>query len=160
MHPYLLKALALGPSSIYCLMMRIPVSDYDTVFEDDRFTVREVVAHLADWEPLFRTRMELALAKSNPEIFVYDEGDRAIDQKYSELDIEEQFAHYATERKKTLAFLTSLTPSDYRRPYIHPANGQMVIEDQANMLIGHDLYHVEQLIGYLDKAVPVTGPRS
>ena len=28
---------------------------------------------------------------------------------------------------------------------VHPERGEMAVEDQANMLLGHDLYHIEQL---------------
>jgi hypothetical protein len=150
MHPYLLKGVSLGPTVVKRLVELIPASKIDTALSDDRFTIREVVAHLADWEVLFRARMELAHSTPGSPITTYDEGERAIERNYSELDLQEQLDLYAAERAKTVAFLSSLTPSDFRLTYVHPAMGVMVIEDQANMLVGHDMYHVEQLAAYLN----------
>ena len=150
MNPYLLAAIPLGPRIVQRILARFDAEDADTVFEEDRFTIREVIAHLADWEPLFRGRMELALAEPGAAIVTYDEGERAVERNYASLDVDVQFAIYAAEREKTVAFLKSLNRSDFRLEYIHPTLGPTVLEDQANMLLGHDLYHVEQLTAYLD----------
>ena len=150
MNPYLLTAIPLGPSIFQRLVNRFDPSDLDKEFEPDRFTVREVIAHLADWEPLFRERMELALASPGSPIVTYDEGERAIELNYAAKDVQAELALYTAERAVTVAFLKSLAKPDFRLEYIHPAFGPKVIEDQANMLLGHDLYHVEQLTAYLD----------
>jgi len=152
MHPYLLKSLGLGPVVVRRLTVQIPSSQHDVALSEDRFTLREVVAHLADWEVLFRGRMELAHASPDSPIFTYDEGERAVELNYSGMDFQEQLDLYTSERKKTKAFLDSLTPGDFLLKYIHPALGPMTIEDQANMLVGHDMYHVEQLTQYLNAA--------
>ncbi len=149
MHPYLLKSLGLGPVVIRRLVGLIPDSMHDTALADDRFTVREVVAHLADWEALFRGRMETAFASPGSSIVVHDEGDRAVELKYAQSDIWKQLDLYTAERAKTQAFLNTLSKEQFDLTYIHPAFGTMIIEDQANMLIGHDMYHVEQLTAYL-----------
>jgi len=151
MQPYLLKSISLGPIVFRRLLARIPADQYDTALGDDRFTIREVIAHLADWEVLFRGRMEAAYSGANPTIVVLDEGDRAVELRYSETDIHAQLEKYTFERAKTSAFLLGLKPEQFRLGYVHPAFGQMVIEDQANMLVGHDMYHVEQLTEYLNR---------
>lgn len=150
MNPYLLTAIPLGPVVFKRLLDRFNPSDLDYSFETDRFTVREIVAHMADWEPLFRGRMELALSSPGAPIVTYDEGDRAIEFNYSGTDVVIEMARYSEEREKTVAFLRSLNKSDFRLGYVHPALGPKVIEDQANMLLGHDLYHIEQLTAYLE----------
>jgi hypothetical protein len=149
MHPYLLKGIGLGPTVVERLVGLIPEALHDSALGEDRFTLREVIAHLADWEVLFRGRMETALAVPGSRVVVLDEGDRAVELKYAETDVTEQLAIYKAERAKTVEFLSALAKEDFRLTYIHPAFGVMVIEDQANMLIGHDMYHVEQLTAYL-----------
>ena len=149
MHPYLLKSLGLGPIVTRKLIDQIPNERIDVALGEDRFTIREVVAHLADWEVLFRARMELAHQNPGASIVTYDEGDRAIERNYAGLDLSEQLDLYTAERAKTETFLRSLEAQDFRKQYEHPAFGLMTIEDQANMLIGHDMYHVEQLAEYL-----------
>lgn len=145
MHPYLIKGASLGPAAIRNLVEAIPDSEYDNPTGEDRFSVREVIAHLADWEVLFRRRMEDALETPGIAIEVYDEGDRAIELKYAETDLADQLNRFVVERSKTVALLSPLTPEQLRIQYRHPKHGLMAIEDQANMLIGHDMYHAEQL---------------
>ena len=153
MHPYLLKGLPLGPILVRRFAERIPAYQLDHCFEPDRFTTREVVAHLADWEVLFRTRMELALESPGSKIQVHEEGERAISERYCDLDLQQQLNKFEAEREKTTALIAGLSPEQLRAPYLHPAFGVMHVEDQANMLLGHDLYHVEQLSAYLDVAI-------
>ena len=150
MHPYLLISLPLGPGIVRKLVENIPESQYDVALAEDRFTVREVVAHLADGEVLFRARIESALNSPNAEVAGFDEGERATEQNYAGSNIEEQLALFEAERATTVSLLKSISIDQFRAPYIHPYFGQMVVEDQANMLVGHDMYHIEQLLAYSD----------
>lgn len=149
MHPYLLRSLSNGPTVMQRIVRLIPADRYDAALIAERFTIREVIAHLADWEPLFRGRMEIAFATPNAKIVSYDEGQRALDLKYAEANIDVQLELFATERAKTKAFVSKLDPVQVRQQYVHPELGPMTIEDQANMLIAHDMYHIEQLSAYL-----------
>ncbi len=149
MNPYLLKSIGLGPTVVRRLVNLIPDSKIDVALGPDRFTVREVVAHLADWELLFRGRMDRALTRPETSIVVHDEGQRAIEMKYSQSNLDEQLNIFSTQRQKTKLLLHSLTEEELAKCFIHPANGLMSITDQANMLLGHDMYHIEQLSAYL-----------
>jgi hypothetical protein len=80
---------------------------------------------------------------------VYDEGERAMAQNYGQSDIAERLAEFQAQRQRTVAFLSGLSPEDFDKPYEHPENGTMRLADQANMLLGHDLYHIEQIAAYL-----------
>ena len=149
MNPYLLKSIGTGPIVVRRLVNLIPPDKIDTALGPDRFTVREVVAHLADWEQLFRHRIDRALTRPHTSVVVYDEGQRAIDMKYGRANIDEQLNVFASQRQKTKILLHSLTDDELQRAFIHPALGPVTVEDQANMLIGHDMYHIEQLTAYL-----------
>jgi len=152
MHPYLVKGLTIGPILVRRFAERIPDYQLDHCFEADRFTTREVVAHLADWESLFRERMEIALHSPGAKVTLYAEEERAVSERYCDKNLGDQLNRYEAERAKTIDLVASLTPDQLRSPYLHPALGMMVLEDQANMLLGHDLYHAEQLSAYLDVA--------
>jgi uncharacterized damage-inducible protein DinB len=148
-NPYLLKSIGTGPIVVRRLVNLIPNDKIDTALGPDRFTVREVVAHLADWEQLFRHRIDRALSRPQTSIVVYDEDQRAKDMKYSKSNIDEQLNLFASQRQKTKILLHSLTDDEMQRAFIHPLLGAISVEDQANMLIGHDMYHIEQLSAYL-----------
>lgn len=129
------------------LYAMIPVDRLDVPTYPGRFTPREVIAHLADWEPILREeRMVEPLRNPGCAVLAYDEGERAADRGYTRLDVAAQLEVFATERAKTLAFLRGLKGEAWRATMIHPERGEMTLNDVANSLVGHDTYHVEQLL--------------
>lgn len=113
----------------------------------DRFSPLEVVAHLADWEVIFRGRIELALAQPGATATLYDEGERAAELNYAAADLHDELSKFTEERGKTVQLLRSLTPEQWKSTFQHPEKGTLTVQDQVTMLLGHDLYHVEQLLG-------------
>ncbi|HWA82928.1 MAG TPA: DinB family protein [Fimbriimonadaceae bacterium] len=149
MHFYLLIGLKAGPNVIGRLVELIPEKDYDRPLSEDRFTPREVMAHLADWEPILRDRVRTAVENPGATIAAHDEGQMAIDHKYAESNIGEQTRLFQEERAKTVAYAENLTPEQLCQAVMHPERGRLTTEELIGMLLGHDMYHVEQLVAYL-----------
>ena len=153
MNFYLMPAIELGPLTVKRLMRQIPEQRWDETLHPDRFTPREVVAHLADWEPIMRERLRTAVTTPGQTIAAYDEGKMAVDHEYRATDPHEQAELYRTDREITAAFLRSVTPDQWRNTVHHPERGLQSAEDLANLILGHDLYHIEQLSEYLSSEV-------
>jgi hypothetical protein len=149
MNFYLIPAIELGPLTVKRLLRLIPEHRWDEALHVDRFTPREVVAHLADWEPIMRERIQTAIATPGATILAYDEGKMAVDHGYRALAPHEQAELYRAERAITAKFLRSVTPDQWRNTLHHPERGLQSVEDLANLVLGHDLYHIEQLSEYL-----------
>jgi len=149
MNFYLLPAIELGPLTVVRLLRHIPAERMDEALHPDRFTPREVAAHLADWEPIMRARIQSAVTTPGVTITAYDEGQMAIDHRYRERDPHEQAELYLVERRITAQLIRSLTPEQWASAVQHPERGRQSAEDLANLLLGHDLYHIEQLSEYL-----------
>ena len=149
MNPYLLPALELGPVIFERLLDHIPRSQLDVSLIEGRFTPREIMAHLADWEPIMRGRIETACLDPGSSLAVYDEGEMAIENEYSSSDIHEQCGIFRRERRITAELARSLTPEAWGQSVSHPERGMLTTEDLTNLLLGHDLYHIEQLSAYL-----------
>ena len=149
MHAYLLPCLDFGPAVVDRLIRSIPVSKYDKAAGEGRFTPREIAAHLADWEPIMRDRIKTAVDSPGVAIAAYDEEQMAIDHGYASSDIRQQCDLFITERRKTTAYVKSLTPDLLQQAVTHPERGRQTVEDLAGMLLGHDMYHIEQLSSLL-----------
>lgn len=113
--------------------------------DPDRFTPREVVAHLADWEPILRTRITDALTGKRPMIQPFDEGEMAVLHGYSKKEVQESLEIWANERAKSLELLQGLKDEDWDQVYVHPEFGTVRVFEAAAMMLGHDLYHLEQI---------------
>ncbi len=142
---YLLEGLESGPKTLEILLNRIPEEAMDRPTHPDRFTPREVAAHLADWEPRLRGRIQTALDHPDAEVPVWDEGELAEENRYGESDWRKELDRFRSERAETIRLLKSLKPEEFGRTFRHPERGLMKIEDQAAFFLGHDLYHASQL---------------
>jgi len=154
MNPYLLNTLELGPVVVRRILDQVPISRLDEALVAGRFTVREVIAHLADWEPIMRGRILSAATTPGVTIEVFDEGEMAIKNGYAASNPWDQIELFHRERHATAAFVRSLDAEDWQQIAHHPERGPLSAEDLTNLLLGHDLYHIEQLSAYLPEKRP------
>ncbi|MBL8047730.1 MAG: DinB family protein [Chthonomonas sp.] len=119
----------------------------------DRFTPREVIAHLADWEPIFRQRIQAALDEDGRAVEGIDEGELAIRNNYAQANVADTLARFAKERAATVAMIRALDPALLDRAYNHSERGRVTIRETGNVLSAHDTYHVEQITEYLANKV-------
>jgi hypothetical protein len=154
MNPYLLPSIELGPVVVKRLIGQIDPERYDEALPG-RFSPREAVAHLADWEPILLERMKAGVAEPGVQIEAYNEGDLAEKKRYRELELAEQLEAFTRARAETAAFLRERSDKDWTKTVLHPERGALTLADQANMLLGHDLYHIEHLTLYLPEPKPL-----
>jgi hypothetical protein len=151
-NPYLLPGLRFAPDVVARIVRMVPASKHDERTDPNRFSLREAICHLADWEQIHLARMQAALQQADAPVAGIDESQRAEDLGYANRNVEEQLAHFAEERKKVIAFLEGLTPDQWKATVVHSEKGRLTLYDQANVLVAHDTYHVEHLTQYLDSA--------
>ena len=135
---------------------QIPVGRLDERQDPDRFTPREVAAHLADWEPILYERLVGAVTVDSFVITPHDEDQRAIDGKYSEQDLKSSLAAYKSAQAQYLEFARGLTDEQLNRPVIHPELGTLRAADLITFQTGHVMYHVQQLLGYTGEKTTAT----
>ena len=145
MNPYLIPVLQFGPRILKRLVSQLEPSEVDQPTGTGRFTPREIIAHLADWEPIMLARIEQAVQHPGSTVEPFDEGELAIAHNYAQSDIQQQLELFASSRGATETFLKSLKSDDWSKTITHPERGRLTVMEQAFTLIGHDMYHIEQL---------------
>lgn len=156
MHRYLLMGIELAYPTVEKVFSQIPVGRLDERQDPDRFTPREVAAHLADWEPILYERLVGAVTVDSFVITPHDEDQRAIDGKYSEQDLKSSLAAYKSAQAQYLEFARGLTDEQLNRPVIHPELGTLRAADLITFQTGHVMYHVQQLLGYTGEKTTAT----
>jgi hypothetical protein len=151
-NPYLLPGLKSGPLTVARIVRSIPERLYDHKTDPDRFSLREAVCHLADWEQIHLARMQAGLTQEDAPVHGIDEGARAEELGYATWNVEEQLSHFASERQKTIDFLKGLSPDQWKTTVVHSEKGRLTLYDQANVLLAHDTYHIDHLSQYLELA--------
>ena len=143
-HIYLLIDLDSAPAVLAHLVAG--VTNWDRRPDPDRFTLREMVAHLADWDGVFLRRLTQTRDEENATLRGLDEGQVALDNDYAHADPQECLARYAAGRHETVAFLRGLKPEQWGRSATHTEVGPISLEAQAILIAVHDGYHRQQAL--------------
>ena len=148
-HHYLLLDLESAPAVLARLLANVTdVAVWDRRPDPDRFTLREMAAHLADWEGVFLGRLTQTRDEENATLHGLDEGQVAVDNDYAHADPQECLTRYGTGRKKIVACLRGLSPEQWERTGTHTEVGPISLEAQAILIAAHDGYHRQQAMAY------------
>jgi uncharacterized damage-inducible protein DinB len=143
---YVLHGLSATPVVLETLLNGITEDEADYRPDPERFTIREALAHMADWEPIWRERIRLIAETDDPFLPGYDEGQWAIDNDYAHSVVAEQVAKFRAGREALTAYLRGLSPEAWERTGRHEEWKQMSIANLAALVLGHDGYHTRQII--------------
>lgn len=145
---YLLSGLSTSPLTLGVLLRGITEAEMDTRPDPDRFTLREALAHLADWEGVWLERMTRIAQEDTPFLPSYDEGQWALDHNYAHADFPAELAKFGRGREQSVAFLQDLPGPAWRRVGLRDEAGPLSIFDMVAMILGHDGYHLRQVLDY------------
>lgn len=152
LHPgtvaYLLETLAATPGVLARLAAPHGAQDarWDDRPDPERFTPREVVAHLADWEEIFLERLNQTLRDDEPTLVNRDEGAIAFERSYASSDPHASLKRFAHGRAQILAFFATVHGEAWTRVGVHEHYGPMTLETQLVQIAAHDGNHVMQLL--------------
>ena len=113
-----------------------------------RFTLRQTMAHLADWDGVFFKRAQATL-KGEPIVDDPDSSKMAEQHRYNMLDPHDSVRRYAQARYKLVRFFHDLGAKDWDKTSVHPRHGAMSLEVQAVHVLGHDGYHLDAITSML-----------
>lgn len=145
----LLKALCSSPKVIERLLRVFPKSRLDDRPEIDRFTPREAIAHLADWEQVILDRIRVANIRPGSPGPVEDPSERALCHHYGDKDVFHEAEVFESRRRTTVEYLEMLNAVDWQKTFVHQSLGEITIEAYMVNILEHDMYHLEQLSCFL-----------
>ena len=111
----------------------------------DRWSVSEILAHLADGEIVGAFRMRLILGAPGVPIAAYDQDAWVASGHYDRRDPRKSVEQFRVIRDGNLALLKSLEPAQWKHYGVHSERGQESIEQMVRMFAGHDLNHLRQI---------------
>ena len=111
----------------------------------EKWSVSEIVAHLADGEIVGGFRLRFILGSPGSPIVGYDQDAWVTSGHYDKRDPRKSVALFRVLREANLALLKSLKPEQWKLSGMHSERGQESIEDIVRMFAGHDLNHLQQI---------------
>ncbi|WP_263366616.1 DinB family protein [Edaphobacter bradus] len=108
-----------------------------------KWSIREIVSHLADCEVVFCFRLRQTLAEDHHIIQPFDQERWA--QRYGAYQIDQALALFEAARNWNLRLLTTVQEEDRHRHVTHPERGTMTFWTIVETMAGHDINHLLQI---------------
>jgi hypothetical protein len=111
----------------------------------DKWSVADILAHLADVEIVIGWRMRSILGAPGTDVQAYDQNAWVTALHYDKRDPRAAIILERVVREANLALLKSLTSEQWKHFGTHSERGQESIEHIVRMVAGHDLNHIQQI---------------
>ena len=137
--------LAAAANTLAALLDGVPESVLSRRPSATKWSIREIVAHLADDELVGGYRIRLILSAPGTWIQAFDQDAWAETGRYGRADVAQSLALFRTLREANLSLLRLLEPGEWERFGVHDERGRESVRDIAAYYAGHDLNHFAQI---------------
>ena len=112
---------------------------------EGKWSILEVVQHMADTEMVYGYRLRLALTLDSPPFNRFDQQAWASRFHYSQAPAPQALDQMEALRRPNLRILHDLQPGDLQRIGIHSNRGPEDVGQMMRLWAGHDLVHLAQI---------------
>jgi hypothetical protein len=112
-----------------------------------KWSICNIVTHLADCEIVFSFRLRQTLAPSldQPHAIIQPFDQDAWSRHYNAYQLEPALALFQAARNWNLLFLNAVSREDRHRRTTHPERGTMTLWTIVETMAGHDINHLQQV---------------
>ncbi len=143
-----------GPKALRAAVEGMTDEQLDARPFPDKWTTREVVAHLADFDPIIADRMKRVIAEDEPTVLGADQTAYAKRLAYDKRDVGEELAIIELTRSQMAKILRTLKPEDYQRIGNHNERGPFTLE---NLLAGSGVNHIANHLRFIEEKKKALG---
>lgn len=110
-----------------------------------KWSIAEIVAHLADAELVRGYRMRMILGAPGTPIQAFNQEDWVVALHYDKRSVRQSLEEFRALREANLALLKTLQPEQWKQHGVHSERGEETIEIMTRMFAGHDINHIQQI---------------
>ena len=119
-----------------------------------KWSVIEVIQHLADSDVVFSYRLRMMLTEDRPPLLGYDQDRWAGELRYRDVPLELALDQLRSMRAANLHVLRRLSPPQLERVGLHSERGPESAGFLLQLMGGHDLVHRSQIDRILSAVAP------
>lgn len=127
------------------LVEGVSASELRTRPAPEKWSVSEIIAHLADGEIVSAFRMRFILGSPGSPVVAYDQDKWVTSGHYDKREPQKSIELFRVLREANLALLESLRPEQWKEYGVHSERGQESIEHIVRFFAGHDINHLLQI---------------
>jgi len=140
-----MQILAASPRRIARLIEGAPRKKLSRRPAPDKWSVTEILAHLADSELVYGFRIRIILEAGSPPIPGIDQDAWAKFSDYAKHDPVLSLEAFRAARERLVRLLKGLPPESWSLYGMHSERGRETVLRVVEMLAGHDINHITQI---------------
>jgi tRNA-binding protein len=137
--------LSQTPARIGALIAGRSAEDLNWTTAPGRWSIAQIVAHLADAEVVGAYRFRMVLAQPGTALQAYDQEVWARELKYAGREAAASLALFAALRTSLIRLVRGLGDDELDRFGMHAERGKESVRDLLGLYAGHDLNHLAQI---------------
>ena len=139
----LLKQYEQGPDLLKTAISGVRVDQLDQTPVPGKWSIRQVVCHIADFEPVYADRMKRVLVEDNPTMFGGDPDVFAAGLHYEKRNLSGELDLISIVRRQMAVILRNTDIEDFQRTGVHSEAGPLTLETLLERITRHIPHHVK-----------------
>lgn len=134
-----------GPELLYSAVEDLTDDQLDQHPIEGQWSIREVICHLADFEPIYADRMKRVIVENEPRFGGADPSAFAARLGYRVRSVETEITLIRAVRRQMADILNSLPDDAFTRTGIHPRDGALSLAVLLSRITNHIPHHLQFL---------------
>jgi hypothetical protein len=143
--PALLERFRRGPEVLATVLAGVSAEEEDFVTALEKWSIRQIVAHLADAELVGAHRFRQVIAEDNPTLIAFDQDAWTKNLDYARRPTQQSLGTFRRIRAENCELLKEVPPAAWERTGNHSENGPMTLHRLLEGYTGHAESHARQL---------------
>lgn len=139
----LIQKYAAGPQMLSDVVLSVSEGQFDLTPQPGKWSIRQVVCHLADFEPIYADRMKRVLVEDNPTLFGGNPDVFAAGLHYQQRDVREELELIRVVRSQMVRILRAMDLEEFQRTGVHSEAGPLTLETLLERITGHIPHHLK-----------------
>ena len=140
---FLIDEYASGPQRLRTAVRGMTAEELDATPISNQWSTRQVICHLADFEPVYVDRMKRVIAEHEPMLMSGDPNEFAAALAYESRDLETELHLIEVIRAHMTTILRVLPPEEFERKGIHSQEGPVTLETLLRRITRHIFHHIK-----------------
>jgi hypothetical protein len=143
--PDLLERFRRGPEVLAMVLTGVFGEEEDFVSAPGKWSIRQIIAHLADSELVCAHRMRQIIAEDNPTLIAFDQDAWTRNLDYARRKPKQSLETFRRLRAENYELLKGVPEEAYARAGNHNERGPVTLRAQVELLAQHAESHARQL---------------
>jgi hypothetical protein len=141
----LLERFRRGPELIASALTGAAGSEVDFKPAPDKWSVRQIAAHLSDSELVAAERIRRIIAEDNPQIVAYDQNQWAANLDYARRKPSQSLEMFRNIRAESYDLLKGIPETAFQRVGQHSERGPITLLSLTDLMARHAEKHAQQI---------------